>query len=82
MITPVKDQKCGNCWTYGAVGAYETSYKKVNNLVIDASEQQAGNCTNANACSGGNAYLIFEWMVNNNKKSTKNTQNYFILPGK
>ena len=67
LITPVKLQKCGNCWTYGAVGAYETSYKKVNNLVIDASEQQAGNCTNANACSGGNAYLIFEWMVNNNK---------------
>jgi cathepsin L len=39
----------------------------VNNLVIDASEQQAGNCTNADACNGGSAYLIFEWMVNNNK---------------
>ena len=67
LITPVKDQKCGNCWTYGAVGAYETSYKKVNNLVIDASEQQAGNCTDTDACDGGQAYRIFEWMVNNNK---------------
>jgi cathepsin L len=67
LITPVKEQKCINCWTYGAIGAYETSYKKVNNLVIDASEQQAGNCTDSDACDEGLAYWIFEWMVNNNK---------------
>ncbi|MBP9102303.1 MAG: hypothetical protein KBF82_00460 [Chitinophagaceae bacterium] len=65
-VTPVKDQQCGNCWAYSAVGAFEASYKKANGSVIDASEQHAENCVDGD-CAGGLAYKVFEWMVDNNK---------------
>lgn len=69
-VTPVKNQLCGNCWAYSAVGAYEASYKRVNGSVIDASEQYAENCVDGD-CSGGFAYKVFEWMVSNNKNLEK-----------
>lgn len=65
-VTPVRDQQCGNCWAYSAVGAYEGSYKKVNGALINASEQHAENCVDGD-CSGGLAYKIMEWMVDQNK---------------
>jgi cathepsin L len=65
-VTPVRDQKCGNCWAYSALGAFEGSYKKINGVFIDASEQYAENCVDGD-CSGGLAYKIMEWMVDNNK---------------
>ncbi|HWR33526.1 MAG TPA: C1 family peptidase [Chitinophagaceae bacterium] len=68
-VTPVKDQQCGNCWSYSAMGAYEASYKRVNNAVADASEQYVVNCSGGGNCGpqGGLAYLVFDWMVDNNK---------------
>lgn len=68
-VTPVKDQQCGNCWSYSAMGAYEASYKRVNNVVADASEQYVVNCSGGGDCgpAGGLAYLVFDWMVDNNK---------------
>ncbi len=69
-ITPVKDQRCGNCWAYSAVGAYEASYKRVSGSVIDASEQYAENCVDGD-CGGGYAYKVFEWMVDHNKNLEK-----------
>jgi cathepsin K len=65
-VTPVRDQRCGNCWAYSAVGAYEGSYKKVNGSFIDASEQHAENCVDGD-CGGGFAYKVMEWMVDQNK---------------
>lgn len=65
-VTPVRDQRCGNCWAYSAVGAYEGSYKKVNGSFVNASEQHAVNCVDG-GCDGGFAYKVMEWMVNNNK---------------
>ncbi len=65
-VTPVRDQQCGNCWAYSAVGAYESSYKKINGSFINASEQQAVNCVDGD-CTGGFAYKVMEWMVDNNK---------------
>lgn len=65
-VTPVRDQQCGNCWAYSAVGAYEGSYKKVNGAFINASEQHAVNCVDGD-CGGGFAYKVMEWMVDNNK---------------
>lgn len=68
-VTPVKDQQCGNCWAYSAMGAYESSYKRVNAAVADASEQYVVNCSGGGNCGpqGGLAYLVFDWMVDNNK---------------
>lgn len=68
-VTPVKDQQCGNCWSYSAMGAYEASYKRVNGAVADASEQYVVNCSGGGDCgpAGGLAYLVFDWMVDNNK---------------
>jgi cathepsin K len=65
-VTPIRDQRCGNCWAYSAVGAYEGSYKKVNGSFIDASEQHAENCVDGD-CGGGFAYKVMEWMVGQNK---------------
>ena len=68
-VTPVKDQQCGNCWSYSAMGAYEASYKRVNGAVADASEQYVVNCSGGGDCgpAGGLAWLVFDWMVDNNK---------------
>lgn len=68
-VTPVKDQQCGNCWAYSALGAFEASYKRVNNIIVDASEQFVVNCSGGGNCGpqGGLAYLVFDWMVDNNK---------------
>jgi cathepsin K len=69
-VTAVKRQQCGNCWAYSAVGAFESSYLRVNGgapTSIDASEQYAVSCSGGGTCAGGWPYKIFEWMVNNNK---------------
>lgn len=71
-VTPVRDQKCGNCWAYSALGAYEGSFKKINGSFIDASEQYAENCVDGD-CGGGFAYKVMEWMVDNNKNLEKET---------
>ncbi len=70
-VTSIKNQQCGNCWAYSAVGTYEASYKRVNGSVIDASEQYAENCSGAGNCGGGLAYPVFEWMVNNTRNLDK-----------
>ncbi|MGQ0738841.1 MAG: C1 family peptidase [Bacteroidota bacterium] len=71
-VTPIRDQQCGNCWAYSAVGAYEGSYKKVNGSFINASEQQAVNCVDG-SCGGGFAYKVMEWMVDLNKNLATET---------
>lgn len=71
-VTPVRNQQCGNCWAYSAVGAYEGSYKKINGSFINASEQHAENCVDGD-CGGGLAYKIMEWMVDQNKNLNSET---------
>ena len=71
-VTPVRDQQCGNCWAYSAVGAYEGSYKKVNGSFINASEQQAVNCVDGD-CGGGFAYKVMQWMVDLDKNLATET---------
>ena len=74
-VTPARDQQCGNCWSYSAMGAYEGSYLRVNGASaaattsLNTSEQHVVNCSGAGNCGpqGGLAYKVFEWMVDNNK---------------
>jgi C1A family cysteine protease len=52
--TAVRDQRtCGSCFIFGAVGAFEGSWRIVNKAEIDVSEQQLLYCANAGTCAGG-----------------------------
>lgn len=73
IVPPIREQMCGSCWTYGAIGAYEINFNKVNqggaaNPNIDLSEQFALSCSGGGDCSGGLAYKVLDWLVDNNKK--------------
>ncbi|MEP6701326.1 MAG: C1 family peptidase, partial [Bacteroidota bacterium] len=78
-VTPVRDQQCGNCWSYSAMGAYEGSYLRVNGASasssssLNTSEQYVVNCSGGGDCGpdGGLAYKVFEWMVDKNKNVEK-----------
>lgn len=71
IVPAIRDQKsCGSCWAFGAVGAYEINYTKVNggSPTVNLSEQHAMTCSGGAStagapCSGGLAYRVFEWMV-------------------
>jgi cathepsin K len=70
LITPVRNQMCGNCWTFGAVGAYEANYLKVNGGspgALNLSEQHAQTCSGGGSCAGGFAYKVFQWMADQGK---------------
>lgn len=66
-ITPIRQQKCGNCWAYAALAAFESSYLIRNNLSIDGSEQYvvSNNDNGAGACEppGGWASKAIEFLV-------------------
>jgi len=68
-VTPVKEQDCGNCWAFAAVGAYEASYLLRNGVTLDLSEQYINDCgqtdasEDAGSCSGGLAAKALEHMV-------------------
>ena len=64
-VPPVRQQSpCGDCWAFGALGAYETSYHLVNDLQIKASEQYVINCVPQGSCNkGGWHQWVFNWML-------------------
>lgn len=67
-VTPVRAQQCGNCWAYGAMGAFEGSYAIRNSLMIDTSEQHMVSCSGSGSCGGGWHEGVFTHMI-----STGNT---------
>src|SRR4051794_25801314 len=45
IMSPIKDQgSYGNCWCFACVGVLEANWIRINNAVINASEQQIINC--------------------------------------
>ena len=85
-LTAVRMQRCGNCWSYSAIAAYEASYIRVNGASarIDCSEQYVVNCCEfggrlnsdcGDCIDGGLAYRVFEWMIDKNK----NLENESVL---
>ena len=59
VTAPARKQKCGDCWAFAAVAAYESSYlienqETVSTTNLHASEQQALDCADARYdCGGG-----------------------------
>ena len=69
-VTAVKNQGgCGSCWAFGAMGAYESSYRIRNNISLDASEQHVVSCAGAGSCAGGWYDPVFQWMIGNGNTS-------------
>jgi len=53
--TGVRDQgACGSCWAFATHGAFEGSYRVVNKVAIDSSEQATVDCSRyGKGCNGG-----------------------------
>jgi hypothetical protein len=63
-MTPVKNQgSCGSCWDFSAMGAWEGTFNLRFNSMVDTSEQQVLNCSNAGSCTGGWWDPVYAWMV-------------------
>lgn len=68
-VTAVRDQKCGNCWAYASMAAYESSYLIRNGLSVDTSEQYTVKCatyddgTRAGTCKSGWHAGAFEYLI-------------------
>lgn len=68
-VTSIREQTCGNCWAFAAVGAYEASYLIRNGLTVDASEQYINDCAEADdgedagSCGGGLAVKALQHFV-------------------
>lgn len=74
LVSPVRDQGAwGTCWAFGAMACYEGSYRVVNNTFINASEQYVINCSGAGTPSGGLAFEVLDWMVDNHKNISAET---------
>ena len=61
--TPVRDQgACGSCWAFATHGAFEGSYRILNGMAIDSSEQDTLDCNPDNwGCDGG--WWAFQYLI-------------------
>jgi len=67
-VSAIRDQKsCGSCWAFAAVAMYESSFRKRNGGVINASEQHPLDCSGGGDCDGGFSYKVYDWMIDNTK---------------
>lgn len=87
IITPVRAQACGNCWTYSSMGAYESNYLlthfKENYTADDPNspanlnlaEQQMLSCSGAGDCTGGWMSGVFNWLETSKTSLSRETAN-------
>jgi cathepsin K len=87
IITPVRAQACGNCWTYSSMGAFESNYLLTHfkDSYTDAdpnspanlnlAEQQMLSCSGAGDCTGGWMSGVFNWLETSKTNISKETDN-------
>ena len=67
VSTIIGRQMCGNCWSYSTIGAFESSFIRLNGNSqkggINCSEQYIVSCADVGSCDGGWPHHVFEWMV-------------------
>lgn len=61
VVTYIKDQQCGDCWTFSAAGALEGAMAVGNGWTKSLSSQQFVDCSNAGSCSGGDKVGAMNW---------------------
>ncbi|QTA85719.1 Peptidase, C1A family [Desulfonema magnum] len=64
IVTPPDDQgRCGSCWAFGAVGAFESKIMMAGGAEYDLSEQQQISCNRNNqyGCCGGYVNAALFW---------------------
>jgi len=66
-VTPVKRQKCDDCWAFTTMGALEGAYYRATGKLVDLSPQQLVDCTlDGQGCSAGsNAPTGFDYINKN-----------------
>lgn len=64
VVPAIRDQQtCGSCWSFAALGAFESNHKIRNNEALDLSEQQILDCANSGTCDGGWFQKVFEHLI-------------------
>lgn len=77
IITTVQNQKgCGSCWDFGALAAYESSFKKRNGISLNLSEQHILDCSKSGSCVGGWYGTVFDYLMNNGTVGEDNYSPY------
>jgi cathepsin L len=64
-VTSIKQQMCGDCWAFAAIGQMESALLVAGWSGQDLSEQHMLSCSNAGDCGGGNRSLAIPWSVSN-----------------
>lgn len=61
--TKVQNQGgCGSCYIFASVAAIDASYRMVNGVPADGSEQQVLDCSNLGGCKGGWHTFVFDYL--------------------
>jgi len=62
IVSPVRQQGCGDCYMFGALASFESAYAIHHKIPIDAAEQYLHDCAKGFGCSGGWYGTVWEQM--------------------
>ncbi len=87
LVTPVRAQACGNCWTYSSLGSFESNYL-LNHYKdsyaandpdsptnLNLAEQQMLSCSGAGDCVGGWMSGVFNWLESSKTSICRESDN-------
>lgn len=65
VVTYVKDQQCGDCWSFSAAGALEGALAVAVGWTTSMASQQLVDCSGAGDCDGGMESDALDWAKDN-----------------